>query len=213
MNRSNSSSGPHDLPSKDPGPGEAGQAHRERRMPEAEGEALRRVARDSIRHGLDSGGLLAVDSAGFPPFLRERRAAFVTLMLRGELRGCIGSIEPRWPLVEDVCRNAHGAAFRDPRFPPVTEDEFSGLEIHLSLLTLPTPLPARGLEDLLGQLRPGVDGLLLEDPPHRATFLPQVWEVLPDPRDFVGALFRKAGLSGNHWSPALVFHRYEVEEV
>jgi len=120
--------------------------------------------------------------------------------------------EARRPLIQDVAHNASSAAFMDFRFSRLSEAEFLELDLHISLLTPLEPLRVESREDLLKNLRPGVDGLLLEDSPHRATFLPQVWGTLEDPEDFVGELFLKAGLSRDHWSKTLCFHRYVVEE-
>jgi len=174
--------------------------------------ALREVAFASIRHGLTVGRALEPDS--FPaehPFSRPG-AVFVTLTREGELRGCVGSFEARRSLILDVARNAYSAAFMDFRFSPVTETDLEGLDLHISLLGPLVPLSVSGLTDLIAVLRPGKDGLLLEDLPNRATFLPQVWDSLPDPGDFVGELFMKAGLPADHWSGTLQFHRYAVEE-
>ena len=175
-------------------------------------ETLRGVALDSVRFGLDQGSPMAVEAGEYSMALREPGAVFVTLSLRGSLRGCVGSYVPRRRLVEDVAWNAYGAAYRDSRFSPLRGDELQDLEVHLSLLTPLVPLEVGSRDELLENLRPGVDGLLLEDPPHRSTFLPQVWETLTDPGDFVAELFLKAGLSPDHWSSTLTFHRYCVEE-
>jgi len=175
-------------------------------------EALRRVAWESIRHGLDHGRPLEVIPADYSPSLREPGAAFVTLHSGGRLRGCVGSLEPRRPLVADVSRNAFAAAFQDFRFRPLSAPELPGLDLHLSILAPLVPLEVESRGELLEILRPGVDGVLLEDPPHRSTFLPQVWESLRDPEEFLEELLLKAGLPGDHWSPTLRFQRYAVEE-
>ncbi len=169
------------------------------------------VARASIRHGLDTGRPLNVDVQAFDPALRRNRASFVTLNERGELRGCIGSLEAYRPLVADVAENAYNAAFRDPRFPPVTPDEFDALRIHVSVLSEPEPMDFTDEADLLAQIRPGVDGLILEDRGCRGTFLPSVWEQLPDKREFLTHLKLKAGLPPNYWSPTLRVWRYTTE--
>jgi AmmeMemoRadiSam system protein A len=173
---------------------------------------LRVIALDSLKHGLEIGRPLEADETRLPQSLREPGATFVTLQLHGRLRGCVGTFEASRSLAEDVANNAYSAAFMDFRFPPLSADEFPDLEIHISLLTPLQPMEVESREDLLGKLRPGIDGLLLEDAQHRSTFLPQVWESLPDPEDFLGELFLKAGLPRDHWSGALLFHRYEVEE-
>jgi len=171
---------------------------------------LARVARESLvaAVGRRSAGLPAVP--GDSPVVRPG-CSFVTLERNGRLRGCIGSLTPRRPLVEDVASNARSAALDDFRFPPVEPHELTEVEIEISVLSPTEPLAAASEADLLAALRPGVDGLLLEDGPRRATFLPSVWEQLPDRRDFLTQLRRKAGLAPDHWTPTLRFERYQVE--
>ncbi len=173
---------------------------------------LLNTARASVRHGLAHGRALPVTVEDYPPPLQEPRATFVTLKLDGRLRGCIGTLEAYRPLVQDVAENAFAAAFQDPRFPPLGEAEYPRLEYHVSILSEPEPFPVRDEADLLARLRPGVDGLVLSQGPHRATFLPAVWDSLPDARDFVAHLKLKAGLPAEHWSDAMRFERYTVEE-
>ncbi len=177
-----------------------------------EGARLLQVAAASIAHGLETGRPLPVDAAAYPPPLRDPGAAFVTLHLHGRLRGCIGSLEAYRPLVVDVAENAFAAAFRDPRFPPLQPAETVGLEVEVSVLSAPEPLPVQDEATLLARLVPGVDGLILEDGPYRATFLPTVWESLPEPREFVAQLKRKAGLPASYWSPTLRFYRYRTQK-
>ncbi len=145
-------------------------------------------------------------------WLRERAATFVTLRIAGELRGCIGSIDARRALAEDVAANAQGAAFRDPRFPPVTADALEALAIEVSLLSARTMLAAASEADALAVLRPGVDGVYLEYGEARATYLPQVWQSMPDPLVFLSELRRKAGLDARFWHRDLRLSRYSVEE-
>ena len=183
------------------------------RMPSAEAQALLRIARESIEHGLRTGRPLEPDVASHPPELRERRATFVTLRSGGLLRGCTGTLEAGESLVESVAHNAWRSAFRDPRFPKLDETELTGLELHVSILTPPEPLPVESERDLLEKLRPGVDGLVLEDGPARATFLPSVWDSVESPEAFVAELKQKAGLPRAYWSLTLRFERYTVEEV
>ena len=114
--------------------------------------------------------------------------------------------------MEDVAENAFAAAFRDPRFPPLRPDEYPRLEYHISILNPPEPMTVTSEADLLQQLRPGVDGLVLIEGARRATFLPSVWEQLPDPRQFLAHLKMKAGLPADYWSDSLRFERYTVEE-
>ena len=139
------------------------------------------------------------------------RASFVTLHRQGELRGCIGHLEGVQPLVVDVAENAFAAAFRDPRFPPLAEPELAGLALHISVLTPATELEFESEQDLVAQLRPGIDGLILQEGAARGTFLPSVWESLPDPHQFLAQLKRKAGLPSDHWSERIRVFRYETE--
>jgi AmmeMemoRadiSam system protein A len=178
-----------------------------------ESPSLRALARASIEHGLACGRALAVDPAEYPPPLREVRASFVTLEARGELRGCVGSVEAHRPLVVDVAENAFGAAFRDPRFPPLARSELGGLTLCVSLLS-PLELLAVGSEaELLAALRPGIDGLVIRAGAGRATFLPAVWKDLPEPRAFLRALLRKAELPADGWPPGAQAWRYTVRDV
>ena len=142
--------------------------------------------------------------------LEEPGATFVTLEQDGELRGCIGSLVAHRKLSVDVRENALAAAFRDPRFAPLTSRELEATTVEVSLLAPPAAFEVAGEDDLLSRLEPGVDGIVIELGARRATFLPQVWESLPDPRDFVGALKRKAGLPADFWSPEVRVSRYTV---
>lgn len=169
------------------------------------------VARESIRHGLAHGKPSPVrdeDAA-----LLQPGASFVTLNLHDELRGCVGSLQAHQALVKDVAQNAFSAAFRDSRFPPLTAREFDALDLHISILSPSEPLHFSSEADLLRQLRPGIDGLVLSDGHHRGTFLPQVWEQLPEPAEFLAHLKRKAGLPVNYWSPTLQVERYTVDSI
>ncbi len=180
-------------------------------MDEQERRLVIDVAWGSIRHGLGSGRPSPVDPQDFPPRLRESGAAFVTLRTHGALRGCIGHLEAIRPLVVDVADNAFAAAFRDPRFEPLQERELTDLELDVSVLTPPEPLQFKDEDDLLRQLRPGVDGLILTDRGARGTFLPAVWDNLPEPHRFLAELKRKAGLPRDHWSGTLEVSRYRTE--
>ncbi|MBM4200767.1 MAG: AmmeMemoRadiSam system protein A [Gammaproteobacteria bacterium] len=175
--------------------------------------ALLNLARESIGFGLQHARPLATAPDAFPPVLREFRASFVTLKKAGALRGCIGSLEAYRPLAIDVAENAFAAAFRDPRFPPVGAHELDALELQLSLLTPAEPMTVRSEDDLLDQLRPGEDGLILQEGGRRATFLPSVWESLPEPDQFLRHLKRKAGLPEDYWSDALQVFRYATEHI
>jgi AmmeMemoRadiSam system protein A len=177
--------------------------------PEDRGTLLETAAA-SVEHGVRTGRSLPVELARYSHALQQPRACFVTLHRGGELRGCIGVLEPRQPLIAEVAANAFSAAFRDPRFNPVAGWELGDLTVHVAVLTPARPMHFRDEADLLAQLRPGVDGLVLEDAGHRGTFLPSVWESLPDPQDFWLNLKRKAGLPLDHWSPTLSVKRYET---
>ncbi len=180
-------------------------------LSESERRLLLDVARSSVRYGLAHHRPQPVDPADYPPALRAPRAVFVTLNQRGQLRGCIGHLEASQALVRDVADNAYAAAFRDPRFPPLAAAELGDLEVHISVLSPPEPLPVVSEADLLRQMRPGVDGLILEEGRHRGTFLPAVWESLPAPEQFLAHLKLKAGLSPGYWSDGIRVARYTTE--
>lgn len=145
-------------------------------------------------------------------WLRATGASFVTLRDAGELRGCIGTVDAHRPLGDDVTHNAYAAAYRDPRFPPVGAGEYERLEVEVSVLSPRAPIAAPSEAALAAALRPGVDGIVLEYEGHRATFLPQVWESLPDPIDFLAELRRKARLPARFWHPQLRVSRYTVDK-
>ena len=169
------------------------------------------VARTSIGHGLAHGKPYEADPQQFDGVLTEPRASFVTLRIDGQLRGCIGRLEPDAPLICGVARNAFAAAFQDPRFSPLTEPESRHVSIHISVLTVPVPMMFTGEDDLLSQLRPGVDGLVLEAGRCRGTFLPTVWQTLPEPRKFLEQLKVKAGLHPDAWPADARVLRYTSE--
>lgn len=146
------------------------------------------------------------------PALHEPGATFVTLTQDGQLRGCIGSLEAWRALDDDVRQNARAAAFRDPRFMPLEHGELDRTRIEVSLLTAPEPLPVADEEDAIRQMRPGIDGMILEYRGRRGTFLPQVWESLPGPRQFLDHLKQKAGFPPDFWSPDVRLYRYEVRK-
>lgn len=177
------------------------------------GADLIALARHSIENGLTRGEPLAVDPATVAEPLRHNGACFVTLTVDGALRGCIGSPQAWRPLAQDVAENAWRSAFHDPRFPPVSAREWPAVAVALSVLTPPQPFPVRDEDDLVARLRPGVDGLILGEHGARGLFLPAVWETLPDPREFVRALKRKAGLPPGHWSDAITLERFAAKSV
>ncbi len=180
---------------------------------EQEKNILRQIALDSILHGLHSGTPLGVDSTDYSLALQHQRATFVTLHRQQVLRGCIGTLTASHPLVLDVAYHAHAAAFSDPRFSPLREAELDDLSIHISVLSEAQAMDFSSEADLLAQLHPGIDGLILQEVGHTATFLPSVWEHLPQPEDFWLHLKRKAGLSSEHWSNTLKVLRYQAESI
>ncbi len=182
-------------------------------LTEGERKFLLRLARESIERAARGEKLPPLDRAALTPPLREKGASFVTLTEGGDLRGCIGALEAYQPLADDVREHAVAAAFQDPRFPPVQEFELPRIHIEISRLTAPVPLEYSTPEDLIARLRPRVDGVILQEGFRRATFLPQVWEQLPDPKDFLSHLCAKMGASRNLWRNAkLQVHVYQVEE-
>jgi len=170
-------------------------------------------ARLSIERGLESRQAPAPDLAGCPPQALEQRASFVTLTTRGELRGCRGMLEPRRPLAADVWYNAWASAFDDPRFAPLTRAEFPGLNVEISVLGPLQRLPVSGEGELKRLLVPQVDGVVLAWRGRRATFLPQVWEDLPDAGEFLAHLKAKAGLAPDFWANDVEIHRYQVAKL
>ena len=171
------------------------------------------VARRSIEHGLREQVPAPVDPTDYPPPLRERRASFVTLRKNRELRGCIGTLEARQTVVGDVAENAFKSAFRDPRFPPVDRFEVELLEVSIAVLSPLERLRVASEEELIAKIRPRIDGLLIREGSRQGTFLPAVWEGLPEARTFVRELKRKAGLSADFWSASLEISRYTVDSI
>jgi len=181
------------------------------RFAPAQRRVLSRLASQSIEYGLDHGRPMPVMAGVYEADLGAPGAVFVTLKRGGQLRGCIGSLEPRRPLVEDVAHNAYAAAFEDPRFPPLRREEIEDLEIQLSVLSPAVPMRFDSEAELVAQLRPGIDGLVLIEGMRRGTFLPSVWEQLPDPWQFLDHLKQKAGLPSGYWSPTVRVERYTTE--
>ncbi|MBF0214535.1 MAG: AmmeMemoRadiSam system protein B [Magnetococcales bacterium] len=174
---------------------------------------LPELVREHLASALSGGrGLPASAVIARQEALAKPGACFVTLTAGGALRGCIGSLVAHRALAEDLLENGLSAAIRDPRFPPVGAAELAGLAIEVSLLTAPVPFPYRDEEDLLCRLKRGVHGVILSKQGRRATFLPQVWEQLPDPVDFLGHLCRKAGLDGGCWRHGAEIQVYTVEK-
>ncbi|HEX7113881.1 MAG TPA: AmmeMemoRadiSam system protein A [Steroidobacter sp.] len=169
------------------------------------------LARTSIESALPEGRYSTCERLPSMPALMERRSSFVTLRTRGQLRGCCGSLDAARPLAEDVWRNAWACAFSDPRFPRLSRDEWPHVHLHISVLSPLTPMTFLNEEDLIAQLRPFVDGLIIEAGEARATFLPAVWNQIVDPRQFVRQLKCKAQLPADYWSPELRAYRYTTE--
>jgi AmmeMemoRadiSam system protein A len=166
------------------------------------------IAAAAIDHGLAHGEPPPLRLETYPEALSLPAASFVTLLYGGHLRGCIGSLTPQRPLALDVAMNAYAAAFRDPRFPALTAAELARLMLEVAVLNAPETLPCSSEDELIAQLRPHVDGLILEEGTRRATFLPKVWEMLPRAEDFLRELRLKAGFMPDYWSETLRFARY-----
>ena len=177
---------------------------------EAAGPPLLAIARAAIAHAL--GLPVEAPRTDAPAWLQQAGASFITLTLDGKLRGCIGSLAAHRPLGDDVAENAKRAAFQDPRFPALTRDEWPRCRVEVSLLSAPKPLSFADEADLLAQLRPGEDGLILDGDGRRGTFLPQVWESIPEPRQFLAELKRKAGLPADTPAARCRVWRYRVHK-
>lgn len=174
---------------------------------------LLNLARQALEQHVQGESLPHLDYAGLPPALGQPGVTFVTLTIAGELRGCVGALEAYQPLAEDVREHAIAAATQDYRFPPVTAQEVHHLSIEISRLTEPELLEYEHAEELLVRLRPGVDGVILRDGPRRATFLPQVWEKIPDPARFISLLCQKMGVADDLWRVKKIkVYTYQVEE-
>ena len=171
---------------------------------------LFRIARGSIEEGLRHQQPLKVSPDGYSRHLRSLGASFVTLRMGTDLRGCMGSLKPVLPLVQDVAQNAFSAAFRDPRFAPLLEMEYRQTHLHISILGPSSPISFTDEQDLLRQIVPGEDGLILSCEGKSGTFLPSVWETLPEKLDFWRALKLKAHLREDFWSDAVRVSRYRV---
>lgn len=177
----------------------------------AQQHELLRLARESIGRTLREHARPDFPEVVLDAALLERRSAFVTLRIGTSLRGCCGSIDAARPLAHDVWHNAWASAFCDPRFPPLSAEEWPAAHIHISVLSTAERLNVLDEQDLYSQLRPHVDGLILERGASRATFLPSVWEQLPEPRDFVEQLKRKAGWAFDVWPADVRVFRYRAD--
>lgn len=175
---------------------------------EAHGRALLGLARGAVGEALGNGSVAIPDE----PWLKEKRATFVTLNQDGKLRGCIGSLQPTRALGEDVVANAANAALADRRFSPLKPDELSAIEMEVSLLSAPTLVQFADANELMAQLRPGTDGVILAADGRRGTYLPQVWEQLPDPVQFLASLKQKAGIPVDTRLTRCQVWRYQVRK-
>jgi AmmeMemoRadiSam system protein A len=167
---------------------------------EEEAKLLIKLAREAIVKGVEGNTTRHIpDNELLPPRLQEPGATFVTLRKDGLLRGCIGTLEASLPLAEDVCEHAVAAALHDPRFPPVSREEIPHLEIEISFLTRLMPITYTSCEELLSKIEPGDHGVVLRAGHRQATFLPQVWEIIPDPEEFMNRLCEKMRAPHNLW--------------
>ena len=176
----------------------------------SKGGELLRLARNSIEYGLIHDAPLPVECSELPRELVDPAATFTTLRFEGQLRGCCGTLEPVRTLAEDVSYSAFRAAFCDVRFDPVGKHELAAIRLEVSVLSPLEPIRFSREADLVGGLTPGIDGLVIIAEGRRATLLPKVWEMLPDPQQFLAALKTKCGLSGTYWSERLEFQRYRT---
>lgn len=178
------------------------------------GPHLLEIADRSIRYGLINNNPVKLDLTSEPAALQSNGASFVTLKNRQkQLRGCIGSPIAHQALAKDIAQNAYKAAFSDPRFNAVQPEEYENLNLSISVLSPQAPMQIRDENDLLQQLRPGIDGLVIADGGRRALFLPSVWEQLPEPKQFLAQLKRKAGMAPDHWSAGFRANRFIAEEI
>jgi uncharacterized protein len=178
-----------------------------------EKQTLLRLAREALQQGVGGQTAPPLDLQGLTPALSADGASFITLTIDGNLRGCIGALEPYQPLAQDVREHAVAAALDDPRFPPVSPEEIDRIKIEISRLTLPKRVEYTDAEDLLYRLHPYVDGVIVRDGFLRATFLPQVWEKIPDKEDFMENLCYKMGAAPDLWRRKhLEVLTYQVEE-
>lgn len=178
----------------------------------AERQTLLQLAREAIRSPLEGEKNFNLNLDRFSPRLRQQRATFVTLNIEDRLRGCIGSLQAHRPLALDTAHNAQAAAFKDPRFSALTHAEYQKIDIHISILSEPKALIVSSRDELINQLRPGIDGLIIKEDGRQATYLPSVWEQLPTADQFVLELRKKAGLPGEGWQANTETFIYSTEE-
>jgi len=183
-------------------------------LTERECKILLRAAREAIVQSVKGNTKPNLDIESLPKALQQPGATFVTLRKKGVLRGCVGTLEALAPLVEDVCDRAIGAALHDYRFPPLCPEEVNQITIEISYLSNPEPLQYKDAQDLLSKIKPGVDGVVLRYGSKRATFLPQVWESIPNPENFLSRLCEKMGMEFDIWRKTnLDVFTYQVEKI
>lgn len=178
------------------------------------GARLVQIARQSLESYVREGRQFVPELDSLPAALRQTGCSFVTLTEFGTLRGCMGNTQARWPLAEDVARNAVAAASRDPRFSPLTVAELAAVRLEVTILTPPEELPYRTYEELLESIRPGVDGVILSLGHHRGLLLPQVWERIPEPAEFLRMIAYKAGIPLHElesYPPSVTAHTFRVQ--
>ena len=178
-------------------------------LTEQQQKELLRLARQTIARGCQESLPPAIDHKNQPAVFLQQGACFVTLHKFGDLRGCIGSTEAYRPLIDDVVNNAFASAFRDHRFASVQEQELADLDIEISILTPKQLMPVKTEAELLANIRPGIDGLLINNARYRATFLPQVWKQLPEPERFLAHLKQKAGMPADLWPEDMACYKYQ----
>ena len=169
------------------------------------------LARKSIEHAVLKKNKFQAPAKWQIPKFNNKSASFVTLKINDDLRGCIGSVQPRQNLIADITENAVSSALKDPRFPPVTHEELEMITIEISILHDFELIENRGRENLLKIIKPNIHGLIIEENFRRATFLPSVWDALPTPEIFLGKLLLKAGLPGSYWSEKIKITLYKTE--
>ncbi len=165
----------------------------------------------SIETGLKTGHPLSINLRDYPKEFSRQAATFVTLEKNNQLRGCIGMLKAVLPLAEDICENAYSAAFKDPRFPSLTVSELDEIDIQISVLSSPLEIEFNSEQDLIDQIQPEVDGLILQSDFRKGTFLPSVWKTIPHPVQFLQHLKQKAGLDKHYWSDDIKVFRYTTE--
>jgi len=182
------------------------------KLTDQEGTYLLDVARKTIQQELFEDTPVKQGNEMASPMFSEKRGTFVTLTINGSLRGCIGHIIPQETLLEGIKENAVNAAFKDPRFNPLSKKDWGNVKIEISILTDPKPLEYSDADDLLKKIRTNVDGVIIKKGYYQATFLPQVWEQLPDKKEFFTHLCLKAGMDGNEWKKGkLEVYTYQVQ--